>query len=87
MLVRGFYYEGWSPNKTPHKQERHLEAFLDEIRQEMRNASLNIDAMQAAQAVFALLQEKVTEGEIRDVKQVLPHEIRELWPEEGRAAA
>lgn len=31
-------------------------------------------------AVFALLAERVSAGEIKDIKHVLPPEIRGLWP-------
>jgi uncharacterized protein (DUF2267 family) len=33
-----------------------------------------------ARAVFTVLARRVTEGEIEDVKHVLPAEIRSLWP-------
>jgi uncharacterized protein (DUF2267 family) len=33
-----------------------------------------------ARGVFAVLEKRVTEGEIEDVKQVLPTQLRELWP-------
>ena len=35
MLVRGFYYEGWKPSRTP-TPNRHLDAFHQAIRTEMR---------------------------------------------------
>jgi uncharacterized protein (DUF2267 family) len=31
-------------------------------------------------AVFRLLAKRVTSGEIRDVRQMLPSEVREMWP-------
>jgi uncharacterized protein (DUF2267 family) len=39
-----------------------------------------IDPEQAARAVFTLLANRVFEGEIENVKYVLPAEIRDLWP-------
>jgi uncharacterized protein (DUF2267 family) len=33
-----------------------------------------------AGAVFALLADRVTAGEIEDVEHVLPARIRDLWP-------
>jgi uncharacterized protein (DUF2267 family) len=33
-----------------------------------------------ARAVFAVLARRVADGEIEDVKHVLPSEVRALWP-------
>ena len=77
MLVRGFYYEGWDPTAKPLKM-RHAEAFLAYIASEFIND--DIEPEQAARAVFALLTRRVTQGEIEDVKHILPAEMRELWP-------
>lgn len=35
----------------------------------------------AAQAVFGLLAQKVSEGELQDILGLLPKELRELWPQ------
>jgi len=32
-------------------------------------------------AVFALLSNKVTPGEIEDVRRALPADVRNIWPE------
>jgi uncharacterized protein (DUF2267 family) len=77
MLVRGFYYEGWDPTAKPLKL-RHMEAFLAYIASEFPTD--DVDAEKAARAIFALLAERVTEGEIEDVKHILPSELRALWP-------
>ena len=76
MLVRGFYYEGWDPTAKPLKL-RHMEAFLAYIATEFNNDA--VDPEQAAREVFALLAQRVTAGEIEDVKHILPAELRELW--------
>jgi len=78
MLIRGFYYEGWDPTDKP-VRERHKEQFLARICQELRDDD-TIDPEQVARAVFRLLANRVTEGEIEDVEHVLPAEIRILWP-------
>ena len=41
----------------------------------------DLDEERATLAVFALLADKVSRGEIRDIKSVLPGEIAELWPD------
>ena len=78
MLIRGFYYEGWDPTGKPLK-ERHKEQFLDRIKQQFRGDD-RIDPEQVARAVFTVLSNRISEGEIEDIKHVLPAEIRDLWP-------
>jgi uncharacterized protein (DUF2267 family) len=75
MLVRGFYYEGWDPTGKP-LRERHREQFLALIAREFDA----YDPERVARAVFTLLERQVSEGEIQDVKQVLPEALRDLWP-------
>jgi uncharacterized protein (DUF2267 family) len=77
MLVRGFYYEGWDPTDKPLKL-RHIEAFLAYIGSEVYPE--DIDPELAARAVFALLTERISNGEVEDVKHLLPKELRSLWP-------
>jgi uncharacterized protein (DUF2267 family) len=77
MLIRGFYYEGWDPSGKPVKV-RHREEFLARIAQELRDGE-RIDPERVASAVFTLLAARVADGEIEDVKHVLPADIRDLW--------
>ncbi|MCU1257870.1 MAG: hypothetical protein JWO80_755 [Bryobacterales bacterium] len=84
MLIRGFYYEGWDPTGKPLKL-RHREEFLTRISQNLRPH--DIDPEQASRAVFQVLAQRISEGEIEDIEHVLPSEIRDLWPskvEQGR---
>jgi uncharacterized protein (DUF2267 family) len=78
MLIRGFYYEGWDPTGKP-LRIKDKEDFLARIQQQFRGDG-RVDAEAVARAVFAVLADRVTEGEIEDVKHILPMEIRELWP-------
>jgi uncharacterized protein (DUF2267 family) len=77
MLIRGIYFEGWNPMHTP-VPERHLDQFLARIERELR-ADYPLDPEEVARAVFRVLATRVSEGEIEDVEQVLPAEVRELW--------
>jgi uncharacterized protein (DUF2267 family) len=78
MLIRGFYYEGWNPTDKP-LRERHKEQFLARIQDEFRGSDV-IDPAGVARAVFMVLAERVTQGEIEDVQHVLPTALRDLWP-------
>jgi uncharacterized protein (DUF2267 family) len=78
LLVRGMYYEGWTPTKKPHKV-RHLQDFLAPVTAHFRNDP-DVDAEMVARAVFKVLAANVTAGEIKDVQHVLPEELNALWP-------
>jgi uncharacterized protein (DUF2267 family) len=78
MLIRGFYYEGWDPTDKP-QRERHKEQFLARIEQQFRGDT-SIDPEEIVQVVFSVIANRVTIGEIENVKHILPSEIRELWP-------
>jgi uncharacterized protein (DUF2267 family) len=78
MLIRGFYYEGWDPTGKPLKI-RNKEQFLDRIANEFRTPD-GKDPEDVARAVFTVLVQRISDGEIEDVKQVLPADIRDLWP-------
>lgn len=87
MLVRGIYFEGWDPSATP-TAERSCEAFLRYAEHALERALWNeesgITAEQAARAVLGVLSERVTGGEIDQVRHVLPEPVRDLWPEQAR---
>jgi uncharacterized protein (DUF2267 family) len=78
MLIRGIYYEAWDPSKVPLK-ERDRETFLAQVRRAFP-WDATVDPEQAARAVFAVLTEHVSSGEIEQVRHSLPKAIRELWP-------
>jgi uncharacterized protein (DUF2267 family) len=78
MLVRGFYYEGWNPTGKPVK-ERHQEEFLNHVKSYFKTDD-KVVPEKVVRAVFRVLSRHVTEGEIADIKQILPATLREMWP-------
>ena len=79
MLMRGFYYEDWDPTGKPQKL-RTREEFLARIAQELQGADHVLDPELLARAVFAVLDKRITRGEVDRLKASLPEKIRELWP-------
>lgn len=84
MLVRGFYYEGWKPSATPTQEEEQQE-FLELIA-DYFPLDADLGPQQAARVTFTVLQNHVTEGEINNIKAMLPPELRSLWPEPAEKA-
>jgi uncharacterized protein (DUF2267 family) len=81
LIVRGAYYEGWQPSHTPDKI-RTREKFLELLAARLRPHPVSPEA--AARDVFALLAHHCDPGEIADVIDQLPLELKELWPQRAR---
>jgi uncharacterized protein (DUF2267 family) len=77
-LLRGLYYEGWHPAGTPVKH-RSLADFRSRIDKAFDTDPLK-DTNDAISAVFVLLSRHISTGEIADVRQSLPKDVRDLWP-------
>jgi uncharacterized protein (DUF2267 family) len=85
MLVRGFYYEGWTLKGKPRK-ERHKEDFLAHIKDVFKD-DVTSRPESIARAVFKTLARHASEGEIEDVKHILPKALHELWPKRIASSA
>ncbi len=77
LLVRGIYYEGWSPSGAP-LQKSEKEDFLSQIAAVFGN-NPEIDPERVARAVFTVLRRYATSGELRNEGVILPPGIRGLW--------
>jgi uncharacterized protein (DUF2267 family) len=78
LLIRDVYYEGWDPTGQPHTT-RHAAAFLAPIRHHFAQDP-HVDAEQVARTVFTVLTHHISAGELADIAQILPKELRTLWP-------
>jgi uncharacterized protein (DUF2267 family) len=76
MLLQGVYYHGWSPRGKPEKI-RSRQEFLDRVAE---NLMREHDPEEACRAVFLVLERRMPDGEVEDVKRILPESIRDLWP-------
>lgn len=83
-LLRGAYYEHWRPAMTPVKK-RSKAAFLGRIEQACAG-DLQMDLEAAVSIVLGFLSTRISFGEIEDVRQSLPADLRSLWPEPAKAA-
>lgn len=77
MLMRGFYYEGWSPSGKP-VADRKKDEFVAHVADAFRGDT-GVDPEQVTRAVLKVISKHVSTGEIDDVKSNLPRAIRELW--------
>ncbi len=80
MLIRGFYYEGWTPNR-PQTRSRHIDDFIEAVEIES-GRSLGSEARSKVQAVFAVIADRIDAHEMEKLKKVLPAELKILLQEE-----
>lgn len=77
LLVRGIYFDGWVPSKTP-AHPRSKEDFLARISAPFGETPLE-DPERAAAAMFDLLRRKISEGEFNQVAAAMRKSLRDLW--------
>ena len=79
LLLRGVYFEGWDPTKTP-ATLREKTDFLARIADGF--APDKLDQPEAAvNAVLSVLNTRISAGEIRDVRNSMRKSVRDIWPE------
>lgn len=78
MLVRGMFFEGWRPADNPAKEMRSREAFVAKVSERLQ-FTRPTDAEDAVRAVFTVLQKRITDGEMADVRQMVPQDLEPLW--------
>jgi uncharacterized protein (DUF2267 family) len=76
VLIRGLYFEGYKPTGKPDKMN--AKQFLDRIESDLGDNN-DISAEQALYAVLKLLYEKISEGEMEDIRRSMPADIQKLW--------
>ncbi|MHA6262131.1 DUF2267 domain-containing protein [Arenibacterium sp. CAU 1754] len=77
LLIRGIYYEGWNPSKTPAK-ERKSDGFIARVQADFVTDPLD-DAPDLIAAVMAVLRAHVSGGEMNQVEATFSSEIREMF--------
>lgn len=82
VLIRGVYLEGYKPSGKPEKMN--AEEFMTQIRNRM-GPSVEVLPADALQSVFRILHEKISPGEMEDIKGSMPKDIQRLWDRHGES--
>lgn len=73
-VLRGLYYEGWHPSARI-ARAKSRGAFVERIEEGVHRDS-GIDAEKVAEAVFALLAERMPAAELEDARAATPSALR-----------
>ena len=79
LLVRGLYFDQWRPGEERLK-ERTLADFLERVSDGLTGIR-PIGSLDAAQAVFSVLDRHLDSGQAAKVRNALPEDVRAIWPE------
>lgn len=79
LLIRGMFFEGWRPSQTPVK-DRDGAVFLSTIEERVGDVQ-EWRGSDDITCVLEMLNARISDGEIADVKANLPKRIRDLWPD------
>lgn len=79
LLVRGMLFEGWVPSRANTKK-RDLKVFAAEIADRMDDDP-EYRGVEDTRHVFELLNNRISRGEVNDLRAGLPEALRGLWPE------
>jgi uncharacterized protein (DUF2267 family) len=77
VLVRGVYYDGWNPAKTPVKP-RNKSDLIARVTERFQKEPLD-DPERALAAVFDLLRRRMSGGELEQVKHAMRKPVQDLW--------
>jgi uncharacterized protein (DUF2267 family) len=75
MLIRGLYYEGWDPSRTPEKLD--IDEFVYLFVREAAVPEL-MQPEEAVRSAAQVLRRHITEGEYEDVLVSMPKNLRML---------
>ncbi|MDX8354953.1 DUF2267 domain-containing protein [Cognatiyoonia sp. IB215182] len=78
LILRGTFYEGWQPKKTP-VRERHAADFIAAVEAQVGEV-LDYRGESDIKAVFNVINARISRGEVEDVRACLPQELRDMWP-------
>mgnify|MGYP001820176622 FL=1 len=78
ILIRGMLFEGWTPGQPP-PSGRSVEAITSEINKSMGSGT-EFRGIDDIRYVFELLNNRISRGEVEDVRANLPEAIRGFWP-------
>lgn len=77
IVLRGVFFEGWRPAETP-VRNRNKQDFIDRIGKGFQTDPID-EPEDAIRAVFFVLKNRISKGEIQDIENSLQKPLRDLW--------
>jgi uncharacterized protein (DUF2267 family) len=78
LVIRGLFFEGWKMSRTP-TQVNNIDEFCEQVSAQLPG-DFPLEVPLAIAAVFDVIWTEIDPGETAKVVDVLPHQLRALWP-------
>lgn len=83
MILKAVYVEGWKYQEKPNRI-KHIGQFIREVIHEDQpvghhDITTAKDGENAVRAIFKVLRNHISEGEIQDIINSIPTDLRDLW--------
>jgi uncharacterized protein (DUF2267 family) len=75
-LVRGIYFEGYKPQDKPVKMS--ADEFLNTVKNRL-GPGVEVPPGEAVRSVLTVLYERISDGELADIRGLMPKDIQKLW--------
>lgn len=76
LLIRGIYFEGYKPEGKPEKMN--AQEFMERINLKIK-PSVETPALEVFRAVLFVLYDKISPGELDDIRASMPKDLQKLW--------
>lgn len=85
LLIKGVYFDGWSPGRQPLKIKTKTELF-DVVSRPLLRGIRRFDVEQVTRTVLRVVANHLSDGEVDQLRAILPADLRDLWPEPSAVA-
>jgi uncharacterized protein (DUF2267 family) len=81
LVLRGLYFEGWSPAHVP-QRIRNQDEYLESVQLALADAPPDLQDrfLDVTRGAFRVIATHIDEGEVMKVVESLPKPLRALWP-------
>lgn len=84
LLLKGVYFDGWSPGRAPNKIKT-KEEFFETVSPALLRGIRRFDVEQVTRTVLRVVATHLSDGEVEQIRRIIPEDLRELWPEGSTA--
>ncbi len=76
LILKGSYYSNWNPSRTPIHLDK--SSFVSKVHAVLGN-NPDVEPTITVKKIFNFIDTKITDGQVKHIKDNLPEDIKQLW--------